>query len=92
MWDASTSRLVKLAKSCLEQITPTASSYKLASGGSAGCNATLPVGVKLRRRDALDVKPAEVGDLGDLEGRGVVYDVEGCSVSSFFLVNRRGVK
>lgn len=72
--------------------TPTVLSYKLAKGGSTGCSAALPVGVRLLLRDAPDCKLAEVGDLGDLDGRGVVYEVDGCSWSSFFLVKSSGVK
>ena len=73
--------------------TPEVSLYKLLVGGSAGCRAVLPVGVRLRRRcaPAPDAIPAEEGDRGDLEGRGVVYEVEGWSWSSFFL-NSNGVK
>ena len=73
--------------------TPEVSLYKLLDGGSAGCKAVLPVGVRLRRRCAAapDAIPAEEGDRGDLEGRGVVYEVEGWSWSSFFL-NSNGVK
>ena len=58
---------------------PKLSLYKLLRGGSAGCKAVLPDGVKLRRRCAPvpDATPADDGDLGDLEGRGVVYDVDG---------------
>ncbi len=72
---------------------PELSLYKLNLGGSAGCKAVLPVGVRLRRRcvPAPDASPAEDGDRGDLDGLGVVYDVEGWSWSSFFL-NSRGVK
>ncbi len=73
--------------------TPEVSLYKLLDGGSAGCKAVLPVGVRLRRRcaPAPDAIPAEEGDRGDLEGRGVVYEVEGWSWSSFFLKSN-GVK
>lgn len=72
-----TQSLSRASKVCL----PKLSLYKLLSGGSAGCEAALPDGVKLRRRCAPvpDARPAEDGDLGDLEGRGVVYEVDGCS-------------
>ena len=56
------------------KIIPKLSLYRLLSGGSAGNRAVLPVGVELRRRCTPDpeVRPAEEGDLGDLEGREVV--------------------
>ena len=59
---------------------PERSLYKLKLGGSAGCKAELLVGVMLRLRlltPPPDAMPAEDGERGDLEGRGVVYDVDG---------------